>query len=293
MKAVTELALQMSGKAWRAWGLAWLLLGTALLASAQTDPGSAERLMRKSGLWAQLEGVGQQVREGLLQGAAQTSAQTGRSLEPAELERLQAAAAAAYTAERLRAAALRTISQELDSQHLRALNTWYDGATGVLITRQEETFAARPGDPGQQVADGAARLAAMPEARRAQVEAVVAASGSVDAALSAMLNTIAGVRQGLANALPPGAGPTPEVTRALLAQQIQQLKPAYEQMLPALSALVYADTSDSQLADYVAFLRSPAGQHLSAVMQKALDAAFLEGGAEFGRRLAAAGGPSA
>lgn len=274
-------------KRWGALLALWLLWPT--LAVAQVDPGSAERLLRKSGLWVQLESVAAQVKDGLVEGAAQS----GRAPAPAEAERLQAAATAAFAVERLRGVALRLVSQELDSAHLKALFAWYDAPTGVLMTRLEEQSAADKRETEVVMADGTARLQAMSAERRGHIDALVQASGSVDSALSMTLNTVAGVRQGLASVMPPGEAPSPEATRALLAEQLPRLRPAYEQLLRAITAVAYASASDAQLVEYVAFLRTPAGQHLNDVMQRVLDAAFLDGATELGRRLAAASGPSA
>jgi hypothetical protein len=287
-----RLTLQRWG-VWRAWQMvAWLLPLLAWLpmaAQAQIDPGSAERLLRKSGLWVQLDGVAQQVRQGMVEAAAQS----GRTPAPGESERLEAAATAAYAVDRLRGVALRTVSQELQSSHLKALFAWYDAPTGVLMTKLEEQSAGDSRDSAVVMADGLARLQAMSATRRGHIEALVQASGSVETALSMTLNTVAGVRQGMAGVLPPGDGPSPEATRALLAEQLPKLRPAFEQLVRAISAVAYASADDAQLAEYVAFLRSPAGLHLSEVMNRVLDAAFLDGATELGRRLAPAAGVSA
>lgn len=271
------------------WGLCLLLMLVPLAAAAQVDPGSAERLLRKSGLWVQLDGVAPQVRQGLLEAAAQS----GRAPAPADADRLRAAADAAYAAERLRGVAMRLLSQELDPRHLKAMLAWYDTPTGVLMTRLEERSSADPRDTEAVMADGAARWQALGSERRGHIDALLQARGSVEAALSMMLNTVAGVRQGLAGVLPPGEGPTPEATRALLAEQLPRLRPAFENLMRTVSVVTYADASDAQLLEYVAFLRSPAGQHLNDVMQRVLDAAFLDGATELGRRLAPAAGTSA
>jgi hypothetical protein len=282
------------GRGWwvtgaRALMLALFLAGATLPAQAQIDPGSAERLLRKSGRWAQLDSVAEQMRQGLKEAVAQG----GPAPSPAESERLDAAARAAYAAQRLRGVALRMVTQELQPQHLGALFAWYDAPTGVLMTRLEERSAADPRESGVVMAEGQALLQAMSPARREQIEAVVQASGSVDTAVSMTLNTVAGVRQGLSGVLPPGAGPTPEATRALLAEQLPRLRPAFEQLVRAVSAVAYAGADESQLAAYVVFLRSPAGLHLSDVMNRVIDAAFLDAATELGRRLAPASGVSA
>jgi hypothetical protein len=273
----------------RALMLALFLGGAALPAQAQIDPGSAERLLRKSGLWVQLEGVAEQVRQGLKEAAAQG----GPEPSPAESARLDAAARAAYAAARLRGVALRMVTQELQPQHLGALFAWYDAPTGVLMTRLEERSAADPRESDVVMAEGLALLEAMSPTRREQIEAVVQSSGSVDTALSMTLNTVAGVRQGLSGVLPPGAGPTPEATRALLAEQLSKLRPGFEQLVRAVSAVAYAGADEAQLAAYAVFLRSTAGQHLSDVMNRVLDEAFLDAATELGRRLAPASGVSA
>jgi hypothetical protein len=262
-----------------------LCAALALPAAAQTDPATAERLLRKSGLWAQFEGIAVQVRQGLVEGAQQS----GREFSAADAERLQAAASVAYAAERLRSSALRTVAAELETPHLRALLSWYDSATGVLLTRLEERASTDNRPTEALMADGLARLQAMSAERRAHIDALIEAAGSVDAALSMTLNTVAGVRQGLASVLPPGEGPTPEATRALLAEQLPQLRPAYAQLVLAATAVAYGDAVDAQLAAYVDFLRSAPGRHVSVLMQRAIDAAFLDAGSELGRRLAVGG----
>jgi hypothetical protein len=268
------------------WRIAVSMLLLALLAPgaslAQVDPGTAERLLRKSGLWAQLDGVAGQVRQGLVEAAAQGAP----APEPAAAERLAAAASAAYAAERLRGVALRSVAQSLDARQVKALFEWYDAPTGVLMTRLEEAAAADPRDSDAVMADGQARLEAMAAERRSRLEALLQASGAVDATVSMTLNTVAGVRQGLASMLPPGEGPSPEATRALLAQQLPQLRPAFEQMLRTVMAVIYAEASDAQIADYTAFMRSPAGLHFTDVLQRVMDEVFLEGATELGRRLA-------
>ena len=275
------------------WAWAVSLLTMLLLAPgqafAQVDPGTAERLLRKSGLWAQLDGVAAQVRQGLVEAVAQG----GRAPEPADAERLAAAASAAYAADRLRGVALRGVAQSLDPRQVKALFDWYDAPTGVRMTRLEEAAAADRRDSDAVIADGQARLQAMADDRRARLEALLQASGAIDATVSMTLNTVAGVRQGLASMLPPGEGPTPEATRALLAQQMPQLRPAFEQMLRPVMAAIYAEATDAQLADYTAFLRSPAGQHLNDLLQRVMDEAFLDAATELGRRLAPAAGKPA
>jgi hypothetical protein len=271
------------------WAITAALLLAPLLAAAQIDPGSAERLLRKSGLWVQLDGVAQQVRQGLVEAAAQA----GRAAPAAEADRLQAAAVSAYAVERLRSVALRLVSRQLELRYLQPLLDWYDTPTGVLMTRLEEQSAGDLRDTGAVMDDGMARWQAMSAERRGSLEALLQASGSVDSALSMTLNTVAGVWQGLAGVLPPAEAPSPEATRALLADQLPRLRPAMEQMLRAVSAVAYAEASDAQLQEYLGFLRSPAGQHLGDVMQQVLDAAFLEGATELGRRLAPAAGTPA
>lgn len=269
--------------------VAWMALLASAPALAQVDPASAERLLRRSGLWAQLDGVAAQV----LQGLQEAAAQSGRAPPPDEAERLAAAARAAYAGDRLRSVALRLVAQELLPQHLPALFEWYASPTGVHLTRLEEQAAADTRGTEALMAEGQARWDTLGAERRAQLDALLQASGSVDSALSITLNTVAGVRQGLASVMPPGEGPTPEATRALLAEQLPRLRPAYEQLLRASSAQVYAEASDEQLRAYVGFLRSPAGQHLGDLLLRVLDAAFLDGATELGRRLAPPPGPSA
>ncbi len=272
---------------WLGLALACGLVGPAW---SQTDPGTAERLLRRSGLWAQLEHIGPQMRQGMAEGAA---AAQGGALDAEAAERLNKAADAAYAPARLRSAALRTTARELQPQHVPALTQWYEGAIGVAMTGLEERAAADQRGTEVLVDEGRSRLAAMSPERRARIESLVQVSRMVDTVLSMTLNTVAGVRQGLTSVMPPGSGPSAEDLRAEFAAQLPKLKPVFEQMMLSATAVTYADASDAQLEAYVAFLRTPAGQHLNDVMQRVLDTVFLDAATELGQRLAPPAGPSA
>jgi hypothetical protein len=287
-------AARFQGRLWRAagwWAAAKALGGLAAAAAAfllcagpvvaQTDPATAERLLRRSGLWAQLEHIGPQLRQGLTEAATQQ----GSPLSPEDLARLRAAAEVAYDTTRLRSVALRTTARELQPQHLPALTAWYESSTGAAMTRLEEQASADQRGSDAVSEDGRARLAAMTPERRAQLEQLMLASRMVDATVSMTINTIEGIRQGLARVMPPGTGPSDAEMRALLAAELPKLKAGLEQTLLAFCAAAYADATDAQLEAYVAFLRTPAGEHLNDVMQRVLDAVFLDAATEIGSRL--------
>lgn len=288
----TDQARRRLGPARSLWAGAKALLGlgaavAALLlcsgtAWAQTDPATAERLLRRSGVWAQLEHIGPQVRGGL----AEAAAQGGSPLSAEDQARLRAAAEAAYDTNRQRSVALRTTTRELQPQHLPALTAWYESSTGAAMTRLEERASADPSSGEAMAEDGRARLAAMPPERRARMERLMRAARLVEATLSVTLNTMAGIRQGLAGVMPPGTGPSEAEMRAQLADELPRLKPQLEEMMVAFCAVAYADATDAQLDAYVDFLRTPAGEHLSDVMQRVLDAVFLDAATELGSRLA-------
>lgn len=263
--------------------LSWAMLALcgASSAWAQTDAGTAERLLRSSGVWEQLKSVAQQVRAGM----DDVSTQGETELSTAESARLTRAVDAAYAAPRLRAAAARLVARDMQAAMVPAVSAWYDSSTGVAITRLEEAAAADERSPGTLLQAGAARLAAMPETRRALLRQIMAAARAAEGAALMTINTAVGVQQGLAAVQPGRAGPSVEDLRAALEAQRPQLQEGFVGVLLAASALMYEPATEAQLAAYLGFLNSAAGRHFSAVMEGAMNTLFLDAATDLGRAL--------
>jgi hypothetical protein len=124
------------------------MVGLHGLVAAEVPEATAEALMRKSGVWAQLGGLAVQVKAGITQ-----SAISGK-VSDEDVKRLEELAEDAFAAPRLRDAFLREVSQQVTvAQGADALR-WYDSPTGQLMTRLEEASSANFDDMQRVMADG-------------------------------------------------------------------------------------------------------------------------------------------
>lgn len=249
-------------------------------AVAQTDAATAESLMRKSGLWQQLDGVAAQMRGGL----ASAAQGRGARIKPAELARLNATVASAYAVDRLRAGALRSIASGTQAGDSAALLAWYGSEPGAgLVKVEEAAAAAEPRDPESVMREGAALFAGLPAARQALLRQFVEESHAAEGVLSITVSSTLAVQAGIASAL--GEGPSPstrELREAMDAQRPQMLQ-SFTMMSLASFALIYSAVPDASLAAYVDFLKTPAGARYNALCIRAIEAALAEAATELGR----------
>lgn len=262
---------------------ALLVLG-ATGAQAQTDAATAEQLMRRSGLWNQLEGVAPQIRAGIVAQAAEAT----QDVDPAELERLGLAADAAFAAERLRDAVRVVMAARIDPAQLPALRAWYDSDTGRRFSALEDAASQRKGGDGEVVLrEAIALVRAMPAERRATLARMVVALQAVESFANMTVNTTIAVELGARRA----SAAEVIARRQEIQSQILRERPQWLERLASLAMLslahVYAAASDDELARYVAFLETPAGRHYNDLSMAALDMALIEAGRAFGRAIAA------
>lgn len=78
----------LRGRALR-WAGALALAWLSQVAHAQTDPATAEQMLRKSGLWVQMASVAEALRDGMASGPQALGARASPS-EPARLQALAA-----------------------------------------------------------------------------------------------------------------------------------------------------------------------------------------------------------
>ena len=148
----------------------------------------AEKLMRKSGAWAQLADVPGQVRAGI------ANAPMRSQLLPVDLARLERSADAAFSADRLRSSALRVLAAELSPSHATEAMGWYSSPTGLMITALEEAASHEFTDLNAALQDGNAALAAATPERQTLIIRLVRATRSVDSSVNTMVHSMAGQR---------------------------------------------------------------------------------------------------
>jgi hypothetical protein len=264
----------------------WALLLQACLfagspAWAQDRGAAAEDLLRKSGLWEQLGDVESQ----LLAGFAEGLSRSRPKLSEAESDRLAKVIRASYQASRLRAVAKRVLAEGLAEEHVGALRSWFDSPAGAAIVRLEEQASAEHRDPGESVARGNAVLESSTPRRRELLDDFVRSSKMPEAAVELVLGTALGIQRGVMAATPDAPGMTAAELKAALASQRPQLLNIYSKVLTATSAQLYQPLSDAELERYAAFMKSPAGQHFTILVIRALDTAMSEAAEDLGRHL--------
>lgn len=264
------------------WWLVFVVFVLGVAASsarAGVAPDVAESLMRDSGLWKSLGDVGPQASQGLEQGFAQG----GAGVDAAERARLLGAMTRAFSAERLRASTRTVLARGLRAEHLPALHAWYRSAAGRSFTRLEE--AASGEDPARILPRGNDVLARASPARRSLILDLVAASRFAETMATVSIGTAVATYGALAGASGGGA-PSPADLRRQLEEQRPRMEQEFKQMGAALFAATYARASDQDLTGYLRFVRSPAGEHFTAVGIQAMEAALREAATAFGTALA-------
>ena len=257
-----------------------LLTGTPA-ARAATDAATAENLLRQYGLWVQLASMEQHVRSGVL--TAQS--QSGQKASASELERLMKSIASAYDANRLRAVAAQVIQADTEPQHLPALEAWFATELAPRVRQLEEAATATQTDPRQVMQQGVALLQAMTSGRRELLAEVARATDAAEAMTQLTISMALATQRGLRSVLPGLPGPTPAELDALLQTQRPQLLEAFGALAVATNALAYEGLSDDDLGQYLAFLKSPAGQHANEVGVRAFTAALVSAAADMAQRL--------
>jgi uncharacterized protein YukE len=270
----------------RAWlGLALMWVFT--LAAADVPSATAEALMHKSGVTAQLGDVAPQVLAGIHQSAAADGGHSDRRA----LARLEELAQDSFAQSRLQRQFAQVLAQHISPAHAAAALKWYDSPTGARITALEVASSAQDDDPAQAVAQGNAVLERATARRQALLTQLVQATLAAEAMVTLQINTTVGVLQGVASVAGDSAAPL-DALRSRLASQRPQMLAASRGMALTLFARTYQDASDKALEQYLRFLGSPAGAAVSQAMVEALDQTLSSAAQRLGRGLNSGNGTS-
>lgn len=270
----------------RTWlGLA-LMLGFTL-AGAEVPDATAEALMQKSGVTAQLGDVAPQVLAGIHQSAAAEGGMDRR-----ELSRLEELAQESFATSRLQAQFAQVLAQRINPAQAAAALKWYDSPTGLRITALEVASSAQEEDPNRALAEGNQVLAQASSRRQALLTQLVKATLVAEAMVTLQINTTLGIVQGVASVSGEADGPALDGLRGRLEAQRQQMLAAGRGLALTLFARTYQSASDKALEQYLRFLGSPAGGALSQAMVEALDQTLFSASQRLGRGLRPGAGTS-
>lgn len=248
---------------------------------AQTDPATAQELMRVSGIWQQLSSISPQVRIGMLEAIEKSGPKPSNS----ELARITRTIDRAFSADRLRATATTTYQTQINSKQVPALRHWFATKLGKAITAMEEAASADQTDPQAVARQGAALLSAMTPERRSLIQELVHVTRAAELLAQLSIDTAIAVHRGVLSVNPRAQGGSAAGMLRFLEAQKPQVQRSLTVLVLASSAMAYAPLPTADLAQYVTFLKSDAGRHFNDVSLKAFSSAMVEASAEFGRGL--------
>lgn len=249
----------------RRFGLALALLALQGMAMAEIPASTAEALMRKSGMWAQLSDLSEPLKAEFAQPGS------GAQLAREDVQRLQRLAGQAFAPDRLRETALQVLARDVTPAQAADALKWYDSPTGQQITRLEEAATAQFGE--QALLEGNAVLGKASGQRVQLLSQIVKATHAAQAMVNMQINTAAAVFQGMANVLPPSAMPHTEDLLKGMESKRPQMEASAMGISLSLLALTYQSASDKALAQYLKFLSSRSGAVLALTMNEAVDKA--------------------
>ena len=254
-------------------------------AMAAIAPDVAQDLMKKSGLWNQLDSLGAQVRGGM----ASAVPGTGDPQADATKSRMLACADTAYSADAMRATAVDAVSGALQPADVSALAAWYDGPLGRKISGMEASSTAQVLDPQERLRRGGAALETASATRKASLQAILAETHSVDIMADTVIEMAIAVRTGMASADPAMTPGALADAKAQLSARRPQLVDRYAQLALPAYAFAYATLGDDDLERYADYLAAPAAKASNDAAVRGVARALSEGSFKLGRCLKDAG----
>lgn len=258
------------------------VLAIALLPSGGAfaqDVRRTDELMKKSGLWKQLEHYDTLI----LSGLEQELGKSGVLVDPSGLKK----AASAFAADNLRRDVRIVLSKEMTGADEAEALVWLSTDIGKRLTRIEEKFGenADPAATQRQQKAIAEYVKKVPEPRLNLVKRMTSALDAGNATAKAMGNMTIAIAYGAAMATGGEAEIAAKLRREFDAERAQ-VALAMEQVMVATYAYMYRSVSDADLTRYVDFIESPAGLRYhdasSAALEQALTLASLKFGQELG-----------
>ncbi len=261
------------------WRTALAVLGcaAATLAQAQISEAQAEQLMRLSGQWAQLESMATQMQDGLVQGLSGGE----KPAAPEVVQSVKTAAVSAFSAERLRGVARRSLADSVRADVLPELQRWYDSpvARRISQTEVESTASKAQGadDLKTRTQAGMALVQASTPERQQLLLKLVEVTRAPSMGVDLVINMWVALPVTLARFDPKAPRIDEAELRNVFDAQRPQLLTAFETITLASMANTYQKLPDDVLAAYAGFMSSVAGEHYTDLGTRAFEAAILAG----------------
>ncbi|QJR09536.1 hypothetical protein DSM104443_00585 [Usitatibacter rugosus] len=258
------------------------LLALTLLPSGGAfaqDTRRTDELMKKSGLWKQLEHYDTLILSGL-------ETELGKSGVLVDRNGLKKAATS-FSADNLRRDVRLVLDKEMTGADEAEVLIWLSSDIGKRLTGIEEKFGDNADSAATQRQQQAIAefVKKVPESRLALVKRMTSALDAGNATAKAMGNMTIAIAYGAAMATGGEAEIAAKLRREFDAER-PQMALMMERLMIATYAYMYRGVSDADLGRYVDFIESPAGLRYhdasSAALEQALTLASLKFGQELG-----------
>lgn len=240
-------------------------------ARADLPAETAQRLMQQTGATAFLGQVSASVQAYLV---AAVDADPAGAAKRAQLLPLSQSLLRAYAPERLRGQVAQSLARQLTPEEAAQAQAWLTSPSGQQAVTAENQSVNASEDARQNLAAAVKALGELSPERRALVADVVNATQVPLMQTEVLLHSLQAIHKGTAGFMPQAAKVSAKDLKGRLDAQRPELLAAYQSAGVALGARFYAGLSDAQLADYRAFLLSPVGERLRAVLQQSVSAAL-------------------
>lgn len=258
-----------------------LALLAALAAAAALGQGADERLGLSRTL-AEQSGLDYQSRQipGHVTAALE---QQRQALPPPAYSALQGAARRAFDSGEIAERVVRAVAQALPAATLREAAVWYASPLGAKITAAE--VAASGPAAAAMVPEYAKYLRANPppKTRLALANQLLDATKAVAYAASVAEAVAVGTTLGLAPLMPPERRRNEADLRRAFRADFAKAERALRETLVVSALYTYGSVSERDLAQYVGFLKSPAGARYQDAALAAVTAEIGRGSIEMGR----------
>lgn len=261
------------------WRTALMVMGCAAasVVQAQISEDQAEQLMRLSGQWAQIESMATQMQNGLVQGLSGGE----KPAAPELVQRVQRAAAGAFSVDRLRGVARRSLAESVRAKALPELLRWYNSPLARRISQTEVESTASKGagsaDLKTRTQAGMALVQASTPERQQLLLRLVEVTRAPSMGVDLVVAMWVALPLTLARFDPQAPRINEAELRAAFDAQRPQLLTAFETITLASMAQTYKALPDDALAAYAGFMASVEGEHFTDLGTRALEAAILEG----------------
>jgi hypothetical protein len=192
----------------------------------------------------------------------------------------------AFAEEDLKGVVLKELKERLTTSEIKGALSWLDSPLGKRITLMEEMASTPAAYFGMQ--QYASKLRDLPPTavRLGMVERLDSATRATESNVDMLLRMQAAVAMAFLSALPAER----EMPFENLLKEMAKAKPAVEAEMRSQMQLgilyTYRDLSETEIAQYIAFLTSPPGSKYQSAVTAAIKKAFLAGSVKWGEAIA-------